>query len=83
MGFGSKDDGGTPRSITQSNSTIVENDLNLSHADDLALVRTVRRLPAAHRRRTSSINRKFEMKDGCHDTGRVKQSQYESMMEIM
>ena len=74
MGFGSEDDGGTPGFITWSNpATVVgEKDLNLCH-DDLALVRPIARLPAAHWRQTASINTsEFEMKDGFHDTGRVK-----------
>jgi hypothetical protein len=36
VGFGSKDDGGTPRPITWANPTVAEKDLNLGH-DDLAL----------------------------------------------
>ena len=46
--FGSKDDEGTPRPITWANPTVVEKDLNLGH-DDLALMRTISRLPAAYR----------------------------------
>ena len=73
MRFGSKDDGGTPGFITRSNPAIIvgEKDLNLCH-DDLALVRPIARLPTTYWRQTTSTNSEFEMKDGFHDTGRVK-----------
>ena len=71
VGFGSKDDGGTPRPITWANPTVVEKGLNLGH-DDLALMRAISRLPAAYRTGATSINSEFKMKDRFHDTGRVK-----------
>ena len=71
MGFGSEDNGGTPSSKAQSNPTIVEKNLYLGH-NDHALMRPITRLSAAYWWRPASINSKFEMKDGFHDTSRVK-----------
>ena len=71
MGFGSKNDGGARSTLTQANSTIVEENLNLSH-NDLAFMGPITRLPAANWWQPTSINSEFEMKDGFHDVSRIK-----------
>jgi hypothetical protein len=71
MGFGYKNNGGTPGAIAGSDPSIMKEGLDVGH-NDSTFVRAVMRLPAANGWGSTSVNTKFETKDVVADTHGIK-----------